>query len=359
MDQKNRFGSATKLRIFLAIMVVMSHAYPLAGRDLDFLSIFNVNFSLGTVAVDGFFALSGYFLYESVIKHSPVEFLVRRFLRLAPLLALSVVLTAICFEIADLFGFAQINQYGLLSFVYTNLDLVNLNRQLQIPGAFPNNPIGSTVNGSLWTLNYEFWASLILLFWWLVVKLAFSRNMIVFILPFIVYPLICVILHFEDQGNLKDFTFRLLPGFFFGCFIAFVENYFRISLSKKSALINFLSVCTIFSLSIVLNFYLWISIIIFPILLLTMRKLFENVNEPRFDTAYGIFLFGYPVTQFLVSVGLTEPISLGVIATLLSAWIAVSCAMLFEKYFNFTALKDSILGEDNQRSKLMKKRKIL
>jgi len=344
MEDSARLGSATWMRILLSIMVVISHAFPIAGQNRDYLSPLGVNYSLGTVAVDGFFALSGFFLYTSVTRHIYVEFLARRFIRLFPLLTLSIILTALSFEIANFFGLVKISQFDLLAFIYTNLDLVNLNRQLNIAGAFPNNPIPGTINGSLWTLNYEFWACLILLIWWMIVKSFIRANKTLFILPCFAYSFYCVAIHVTEQGNFNDFAFRLLPTFLFGCAMAYTEERQIIKLSKNVAAWIFILMSISLLFSIIYNFYLWISIIIFPILLIPMKTVFAKIRHPRFDVAYGIFLFGFPFSQFLVALGLEEPIILGILATLLSIIVAIFCEIYFEKHFSFRSLKTSILS---------------
>jgi peptidoglycan/LPS O-acetylase OafA/YrhL len=83
-DPKN--NSIGFLRLILAIAVVYSHSFALGGYGLDFIkNITHRQYSIGSFAVDGFFACSGYLITASYLRsQSFTVFLWHRFLRLMP-----------------------------------------------------------------------------------------------------------------------------------------------------------------------------------------------------------------------------------------------------------------------------------
>ncbi len=76
----------TALRLFLAASVLVFHVYPLGGFGTDPVQILTGGQLRGggTLAVLGFFGLSGYLLVQSRRRTSPVAFAWRRALRILP-----------------------------------------------------------------------------------------------------------------------------------------------------------------------------------------------------------------------------------------------------------------------------------
>ena len=144
------------LRISLALIVLICHAetvgqFGLAGRIGD-------KSAIDTIAVYGFFSLSGYLIAASASRNSVPRYLWSRFLRVLPGFWVSLVLTAFLFSLVGWFALPHTSQRpGTLSgyfhlsngptqYVLNNLYLEMI--QLRI---------GHYVwNGSLWTLFYEF-----------------------------------------------------------------------------------------------------------------------------------------------------------------------------------------------------------
>lgn len=117
------------LRLLGALLVVISHQFALSGRWEPRLV---GDHSFGNIGVLNFFVISGYLVSASWCRDPhPARFLVRRFLRIAPGLAVSLCLT-----------FALVSASGLLG--------------------FPGNP-SPAFNGSLWTIRIEVYCYLVLL----------------------------------------------------------------------------------------------------------------------------------------------------------------------------------------------------
>lgn len=84
----------TIMRLVFASMVVYSHSFAVVGiGEPVFLGR-----SLGTFAVDSFFALSGYLVTGSYWNTTPVQFIARRFMRIVPALLVFWVLSLLAWH---------------------------------------------------------------------------------------------------------------------------------------------------------------------------------------------------------------------------------------------------------------------
>src|SRR4051794_27480336 len=64
-DRRNNFDA---LRLALAILVLFSHSYSLAGAVDPIVRLTRWQFDGGTIAVDGFFVISGYLITDSWLR---------------------------------------------------------------------------------------------------------------------------------------------------------------------------------------------------------------------------------------------------------------------------------------------------
>lgn len=153
-----RRNSVNALRLVLAGIVLVSHTLKLHGEGDPLGRLTGGSVDMGTMAVDGFFALSG-FLIVGAFLNSPStgRFLWRRCLRILPGFWVCLVVTA-----ALLLPLAQLIQFGTLagfpltgeesasSYVLANAAMFI--QQFEVRGLLE----GESVNGSLYTLFYEF-----------------------------------------------------------------------------------------------------------------------------------------------------------------------------------------------------------
>ena len=164
-----KHNALTLARFAFAAMVVVSHSFALggyhAGQDpISTLSGHQVD--LGTIAVDGFFIVSGFLVarsYENVQRAS--VFLFRRAVRVLPAYWLALVLGALVFapvawvhEHGSLTGYFNASDTGPWHYITTNF-FVTVN-QWNVAGLYGHVPYTqaggvAAVNGSLWTLIFE------------------------------------------------------------------------------------------------------------------------------------------------------------------------------------------------------------
>lgn len=162
------------LRLVLASLVIFDHAFPLGGYGHDpVLDLTRGQATLGSIAVGGFFAISGYLIAKSGMNADILQFMWRRFLRVFPAFWTLLVFTAVVvgpiffvLEGSDLADYFQRAVVGPVAYVAGNWTLT-INTYGIYDIFATTTPYGEIVgtsvfNGSLWTLAYE-WACYLLI----------------------------------------------------------------------------------------------------------------------------------------------------------------------------------------------------
>lgn len=149
-----RHNSLNALRLILATLVIVSHSWPIGGYGPD---PGDGDLTLGSWAVAGFFAISGYLITASRMHCSGLlDYMWRRILRIYP--AFVVVLVLVAFVFAPLSvavaGSGFWNPASGMQYVLSNLGIRVATSG--ISGTLVDAPYPDAWNGSLWTLWYEF-----------------------------------------------------------------------------------------------------------------------------------------------------------------------------------------------------------
>lgn len=162
------------IRLVLASLVIVDHAFPLGGFGKDpFWGMTHGQASLGSLAVGGFFAVSGYLIAKSGMSGDVIQFMWRRTIRIFPAYWLVLLVTA--FLIAPMIwvsGGQQLGEYfSLAPNGPVNYFTANWTLNIGTYGIYDllasTTPYGrevgaSAFNGSLWTLIYE-WRSYLII----------------------------------------------------------------------------------------------------------------------------------------------------------------------------------------------------
>jgi peptidoglycan/LPS O-acetylase OafA/YrhL len=144
-----------------ALLVVVGHAARLGGYSWRRL----IHSPLQDIAVNGFFAISGYLITVSALRSSTVRYLWQRVLRIFP--GYWVCLLVIAFGLgivgwlhnhSTLYGYFG-GSNGAVQYVIGNADL-RIARYF-INGSPNPVPYQGGRNGSIWTLKYEFYCYLV------------------------------------------------------------------------------------------------------------------------------------------------------------------------------------------------------
>lgn len=152
------------LRIFAALLVVLSHSFLIADNSLvhdPLMVLSHGQTSLGRAGVFIFFVLSGFLITGSYHRSGcPVTFLKNRFLRIMPGF-LCIVLASV-FILGPIMTVLSVWEYFSQSQTYHYLlNLTFLKWDDYLPGVFQNTHAKGYINGSLWTIRFEIYCYLV------------------------------------------------------------------------------------------------------------------------------------------------------------------------------------------------------
>jgi peptidoglycan/LPS O-acetylase OafA/YrhL len=164
MDHPSHKNNFDFLRLLFSVAVLFSHCYPLSGTAAHdpLWNLTSGQVECSALGVRGFFAISGFLVIGSLLRSRGfLDYLWKRVLRLFPGLLVCLVLTVLLgpFVYDEAVGSYWSNP-AVWSYVPNNLSLYS--GQFNIVGFFTTNPYQIAINGSLWTLPYEFTMYLIL-----------------------------------------------------------------------------------------------------------------------------------------------------------------------------------------------------
>jgi peptidoglycan/LPS O-acetylase OafA/YrhL len=156
------------IRLVLAALVIFDHGVPLGGYGVDHvLQLTRQQASLGSLAVAGFFAISGYLIAKSGMNADVLQFLWRRVLRIFPAYWAVLIFTAVV--VGPIAWVLEGNSFGtyfsLASDGPVGYFLANWRLRIGAYGIYDifqhTTPYGHlsgapVFNGSIWTLIYEF-----------------------------------------------------------------------------------------------------------------------------------------------------------------------------------------------------------
>ncbi len=307
---EDRRNSLTFLRLLFAVMVIYSHAYVLGGFGKEPLMIFSLGqSSFGFMAVAGFFIISGFLITRSYQRSSTLRlFMMKRVMRIFPAfwfcLLVSVLVVGPFLYQRDTGrpGYFLVYPNNPLGYLASNLFLKV--RQHGIADLFANNPYPREVNGSLWTLFYEF--SCYLSIPVLGLLGAFQTRRKWFLAAFLVLVglngLEGLVGHPPEMSLLADLNSfgRRIPDLFLYFMAGSVYYNFR----ERIRLRGGMWFAGVLLLLLVMPFggFKMLSPLVLPYLVFWLAcKLPFAFVESAGDYSYGTYLFAFPMQQALVA----------------------------------------------------------
>lgn len=301
VSHANNFDS---LRLIFAVLVIFSHSFPLTrgSNQTEPLSVLtHGQITFGNISVWAFFVISGLLITKSW-QRSPkvVKYLGRRIGRIYPGFTVAALVTALIVVpiAADPGTYFPVT---LRSFLLNTLRL----HSFEFPRVFVNNPGVNSLNGSLWSVPYEFWCYLGVMLLGLVGLL--KRPWVIVALFFAVIGLH---LYMDISGwtpagamlgqifGYPPFWATVLPFYLAGTLFHIYGGY---DLLRRPWLI------TAGAVLIASNFIPHGLIVTMPIcgsyLLMGLAYLpwLHPLNLGRFgDFSYGTYLYAFPIQQLLV-----------------------------------------------------------
>lgn len=293
------------LRLFFASLVIISHSFPLAGvRDLEPLRyLTNSRYDLGGIAVESFFVISGYLIFQSVERSSNfINYFWKRILRLYPAFIVMTLVTILTIPFIYEGIIPLLENQSFLNYFPRQLTLFNL--QQDIEGVFTHLPY-TGINGSLWTIRYEFTMYILVGLLFFVKKGWRLYSLIAFFIS-------CyTIQNFYHPEFLNTIIFEKIylhsPNFYrLGTFFSAgaILSYFIIHLKNKHTLSIISLSITCLITSIYFNIYHYIAPILLPIAVIgfgiSSTPIINKVGKAFGDISYGVYIYGWPIQQILI-----------------------------------------------------------
>jgi peptidoglycan/LPS O-acetylase OafA/YrhL len=291
------------IRIIFAWFVIVSHSYVLNGvGESDPLGQLTSNYLiLSFIGVKGFFVISGYLILQSLTRSkSVIDYLVKRILRIFP--GLIVVLLATLFVVY--FMYPSTNLPYLFNpdiYKYFIGNVLLFTPHFYIPGVFEQLP-SKAINGSLWTIEFEFFFYIVLLLLFPIKKnLKALRWTLVGLMAFftignLFYP--SELLSIKKPIPL-DLVFDLGIYFITGSFFACI-NWRNWSFSKYLFIGSIVLLITMVILKVD-RAWLFTCLPFVILYIGQMKSKAANwVHQNLGDPSYGIYLYAFPIQQLIV-----------------------------------------------------------
>jgi peptidoglycan/LPS O-acetylase OafA/YrhL len=309
LDRQNGFGAGFDvLRWALAFLIFYGHCKWLAGSGLPKISGevvtslvergwsgFRRPFQVGLVPM--FFALSGFLVTASALRVREVTtFLTLRSLRIFPALTVEVVLSALILgpaltvlSLGDYFTDRSFLSYfgNILGFVQFNL-----------PGVFAANLVPGIVNSNLWTLPSEFYCYLISAFaMW--TGLMFNRRTFTLIFAGVTAVSIAASLTTGYGISLTTVDTPVLVYYFFAGSLFYQ---WRDAIPRDARLFVVAAILAYALLYARETVYLAPLAVVYVTVYLGLFHHDKLTCLRKADYSYGIYLYGFPITQALLAV---------------------------------------------------------
>ena len=292
------------MRFIFAVLVLYVHSYVLlygANGGTDPFTIWtHYQLSPGSLAVYGFFILSGFFMIQSLESNPSLwQYAKNRILRIVPAFWLSLFLTS--FVLVPLISNATIislNPDSSLYFFIKSAIFQVYGAAWTINGVFPNNPLIDNINGSIWTLKYEVFLYVMLpLVSFLVYR---KRQLILYGAAILTVLSIAFIMNnfllfSEPNANEYSNLLILTSFFYYGVLLYLYRD--QIIISKRFVI----ALGTIFLLSLFLGNLKLITLFVLPYLIIAFGSMIRTKWFSRTgDYSYGLYIYAFPVQQTLV-----------------------------------------------------------
>jgi peptidoglycan/LPS O-acetylase OafA/YrhL len=315
-------NSLNAIRLVFAAMVIVSHSWLVNGLGLPPML---GDTDPGLIAVAGFFAISGYLVASSRLHSSTLRsYLWRRFLRIYPAFIVALIIVAfVLAPLSTLIDSSSQMDWGSAGFyVLSNAGLYL--HQVTVDNTLSNNAFPFVWNVPLWTLFYEALCYLLIgLLVSLVPRRRLGAALIVLLglstvisLGFELWPG-AVISPVLDNG-------ASLGSFFFAGSLIF---WYRARI-PSSGLLTVIVVALAVLLAMAGAFSPLAALPVAYVVLYAGSRLPFTEFGRRNDISYGMYIYGFPVQQFMVVIlgGAAIPLWLfaivSVSATVPIAWLS-------------------------------------
>lgn len=291
---QNNFGL---LRLIFATAVIFSHSFPLAQgwKNDEPLLLLTGTITFGGVAVDGFFLLSGYLIIKSAMRSDGAwSFLKKRIARIYPGF---IVASLVSLLVGFLVG-GRIN--GLGDAARSIIGILTLSQPV-LAGAFDGLAYRA-LNGSLWTISYEFFCYLVALALCLT-KLANHRAVVLTgALGLLIFSGLCT--EVDALHKLHNGT-RLLGIFLTGSSFHLFREQIRYNTKLAVAALICGSVLILSQWTMPLAMAVCGGYLLFWVGFMPMGSRLSAIGQTN-DISYGTYLYAWPIQNLLLWTGIAH-----------------------------------------------------
>ncbi|MFM2224388.1 MAG: hypothetical protein RJA07_590 [Bacteroidota bacterium] len=344
-QHKNNFDL---LRLIGASTVVINHAYPLLTGNVnhDWFEKLNGTFGTGTLVLNIFFVISGYLITQSLLaKNNAIDFFIARCKRIFPALFFSIILSVFVVGLlaTKLSSIAYLSQIDTWKY-FVSMSVFKL--RFSLPQVFTEPYFhSSSVNGSIWTLAYE-WVMYISIFMFGMIGVLQSKWKYLLLHLVIIAAMIFLDQH-PQLTTIRLFGIEstrivnLYVYFMLGSLLFIFKDKFEIKWFYALAIFliwvvsfktEYCSIISFFAISILT---IWIAFL--PISFL--QKLTSSG-----DYSYGIYVYSFPIQQLIIyytsaQLSILQMIILSFVGTFPIAILSYHFIELPVIKYNFTTLK--------------------
>lgn len=277
------------IRFIAASLVLLSHSFPLTlgNNATEPFAVFSKGqMTFGELAVSIFFVISGFLITQSFDRSKdPIYYFKARMLRIFPGLIFCVLLSV--FILGPILTDLSLFDYFKNRETYDYFKTITLYwLQFDLPGVFLTNVWPGAVNGSLWTLWFEFF------FYIVVAILGVTRllNKRVVLFSFI----LCTGIYFLGRGGFYTDLYR-----YFSAGMVFYLYRKQIRQNGWLAILSFI----ILAFTVKFGYFdytmpIFGTYLIFYLGFETRLKL-HNFGKYG-DFSYGIYIYAFPIQQIMV-----------------------------------------------------------
>ena len=298
------------MRLIAAMLVIMTHSFVLTGDGVKkdaFYNLTNGDLPLSLLGLRTFFVISGYLICQSMeYSKSYASYLAKRVLRIFPGFIVCIVLTV--FVVGAIFTGLSLPAYFSNTETWAYFINISLYKyKLFLPGVFQTHP-AHEVNGSIWTLAYEFSYYIMILCgaavglfrrkWLAVIGFFIFFGLQLYVIYGHVPPKIQYFLPYTDL-DIKNFTDF---GLYFTAGALFYLYRDQVTYTYSLAVLA----VVIYSLAIYFNVAWLARYIALPYLILYIAFVpkigWITAWGEGGDYSYGMYIYGMPVQQMILSV---------------------------------------------------------
>jgi len=332
-DMRGRDNNFNLIRIAAALTVLFAHSINLLGLDPPGWRP-PLFIKSSVAAVDVFFFISGFLVTGSLLSRANIfEYAWARLLRIFPGLwvMLAITVTTIGFFFTTLPPSEFFASPVTHDYLLRCATLVN-GLRFNLPGVFEHNPLGSGVNGSLWSLPIEWRLYEYLAAAWVLLALKPDWRPQLFRWATLVAAIVLSIIAVTKTEMLgwRENVEAPMALFFYGATMRLWRDRIRLSPVRFAALVAALALAAV-------NRHLFLvvyTLVLGPIVLHVAFLIGGPIRRYNRlgDYSYGVYIYAFPIQQALIAAipGLTLA-GLNVAATVLTLACAIASWHLVEK----------------------------